>query len=149
MRKLNIVIMLYLAEKIFLMLWYFFLFIYKVIFIYNLDGQRPDFTAVEMCSFPGKLYLTIMMLCFCFFLKMILWQKVISRILNTRDVQYIMSLIRFRKIQVSIDLWISVHAWFSSYSVYGRLCDHVSSRNTPLKSWYITPTWDTVWNYDS
>lgn len=48
------------------MLWYFLLFIYKFIFIYNLDGQRPDFTAVEMCSFPGKLYLTIMMLCLCF-----------------------------------------------------------------------------------
>lgn len=27
----------------------------KLSFIYNLDGQRTDFTAVEMCSSPGKL----------------------------------------------------------------------------------------------
>lgn len=30
------------------------------------------------------------------------------------------------------------YAWIGSYSIYGRLFDHVSSTNTPLESYYIT-----------
>lgn len=57
-----------------------------------------------------------------------------------------MSKIRFHKIQGLFNLWISYHIWFNSYSIDGRLSDHVLSTNSPLRRLYVTPTWDTVWN---
>lgn len=57
-----------------------------------------------------------------------------------------MSIIRFYKIQGLFNLWISYHTWFNSYSIDGRLSDHVLSTNSPLRRLYVTPTWDTVWN---